>query len=1108
MGWLARFGLGSAAVALGLSVSFGAGVDAAGQAPGAGKSAGTSTGASAGISARLSPGASAGLPAQVAALAAGSQQLNLTQYVNPFIGTQYGGNTFPGATYPFGMVQWSPDNSGSPGGYDYGSSTITGFSLTHISGAGCSIFGDLPFIPFAGAVTQSPVASPGAYAMSYSHTNETASPGYYAVKLNSGVQVQLSATARTGYGRFSFPANQPASILINAGGSANGDSGSGVAVEGRHLVLGSATSGHFCGAGNTYTVYFAAQFAQPFVSSGTWNGSRLSAGSPSASGTQTGAYLSFAPGSTVDVKVGVSYVSEQGALANLKAEDPGWGLAQVRSRAQAAWNKDLNLVQVTGGAAAQLQTFYTALYHAFLSPTIFSDANGQYIGFDGKVHNAGSATQYANFSGWDIYRSEMPLLAFLMPTRASHMIQSLVRDGQQGGQLPKWPVANGYTGVMVGDSADPIISTAYALGARQFNTAAALRLMVAGATEPGSLPNGYQERPGLRSYLKLGYVPSSRGTWATSATEEYAIDDFSIGQFAKALGQPAGVYDPFLRRGQNWQDLFNPRTGFIQPRTDGGAFVSSFAPTTSQNYVEGSAYQYRWLVPQDFGGLSAALGGPRAAVTHLNHFFTQLNAGPQSSNAWMGNEPCITAPWAYDFAGNPAGTQQVVRNVVNQLYQPTPGGLPGNDDLGTMSAWYVWAALGMYPEVPGTPGFALASPLFAHAVVHWSGGQRVLVISGNGANAGSPYVQSMTLDGRPYAGSWLTLASIAAGPRAVLGYDLSSAPQGPLLAALALPRRSAAAPGAAPKYVSPPSFTYGLAPALGFATHSTVKAAPGTSVTFSVGLQAVGATAQPYHLALTIPQPLGLSQVALEASSGTGALVPLTVAVPRSAAPGIYPLQVSFTRSATSAVPAVPPVTVDIVVSGGGSSLFDAYNNVGVSNNSAVSAGNFDGGQRSYSASALRQVGIATGATFTADGAAFRWPMFAQGTPDNIEANGQTVPLSGSGSRLVFVGAASNGPTQGTGTITYTDGSTQSFELGFSDWTLGGGGGSVSFGNTVVAKSSYRNTVDSPTGKENVTTYLFAASTPLLPGKTVASVTLPQPANQGQIHVFLMGFAK
>ncbi len=1037
-----------------------------------------------------------------------SSLLNLTQYVDPFVGTQYGGNTFPGATVPFGMVQWSPDNSNSPSGYDFGSNTITGFSMTHLSGAGCPIFGDFPFIAYNGSINQSPVASPSTYSMSFSHSNETASPGYYSVKLNSKIGVQLTATKRTGYGRFSFPIGQASSLLINTGGSLNGDSTSTVQILGNNTVMGSASSGHFCGSKDVYTIYIAAKFNHTFTAYGTWTGTTLHANSDSASGSQTGAYLTFSPGSTVDVKVGISYVSEVNALQNLHAEDPGWSFSNVVHSAQAAWNKDLNRVQVTGGTQNELTNFYTALYHSFLAPTIFSDVNGQYIGFDNRIHNAGSQTQYANFSGWDIYRSEIPLLAFLMPSKTSDMIQSLVRDGEQGGALPKWPVANGYSGVMDGDSADPIIAEAYALGARNFDTNSALSLMIKGATVPGSLANGYQERPGLKQYLSLGYIPSSRGTWATSATLEYAIDDAAIGQFAKALGKPLSIYGPFEQRGQNWQNVINPLTGLAQPRLSDGAFMDNYAPTTHQNFVEGSAYQYRWMVPQDFAGLSAVLGGPKSAVSDLNSFFTQLNAGWDSTNAWMGNEPSITAPYAYDFVGQASGTQNVVRQVVNQLYQPTPGGLAGNDDLGTMSAWYVWAAIGLYPEIPGVPGVALASPLFTQAIVHWDDNQKTLVIEGKGASATSPYVQSLTINNRSYNSAWVPLSQLASDTVSTMSFELGQTPtsflNGDSMVKNVSSSNSSVSAKAPFKFkpLMPPSLTRGLKTALGYATKSEIQTTPGSTVSFSIGLQGVTDLNGPYHLAINLPSPLQIASLS-ESVSSSGASSPLQIRVPNTAPSGTYLVQVSFTKAGLSSPSKISPVTVNIVVNGSQNSLFAYYNNVGISSNQDVVNGNYDGGQRSYSLEALGKSGMTTGKVFTAQGATFQWPQYAPGTPDNIVATGQTITFSGSGSALVFIGSSTNGNTEGEGTITYTDGTTQSFQLGFSDWTLGGGGGTIAYGNQVVLKTLYRNNETMGSARENIGTYLFSQSVSIESNKMVESITLPSPTNGGQLHIFL-----
>src|SRR5919202_3275885 len=401
--------------------------------------------------------------------------LPLLRYVNPFVGTD-GGNTFPGAAVPFGMVQWSPDTlNGSIGGYAYRDLTIKGFSLTHLSGTGCSIYQDIPFLPVLGPVTVSPLAQPSAYTASFLHANEEASPGYYRVRLASNIQVELTATRRTGLGAFTYPAAPAASMLINVGGSANGTSAAAVSIVGPDTVMGFATSCSFCHRPNRYTLYFVAQFSRPFTAFGTWTGSHLSPGSRASVGGRSGAFVSFdnASARVVEVKVGLSFVGVPNALANLRAENPGWDLKALRARAGASWNQLLNRIQAQGGTLASEQTFYTALYHVLLHPNVFSDVNGEYIGFDNRVHRARGYTQYANFSGWDIYRTAVPLLALLAPRETSDMMQSLVADAREGGWLPRWPVANDDSGVMVGAPAAPIIAGAYAFGARSFDARAA-----------------------------------------------------------------------------------------------------------------------------------------------------------------------------------------------------------------------------------------------------------------------------------------------------------------------------------------------------------------------------------------------------------------------------------------------------------------------------------------------------------------------------------------------------------------------------------------------------------------------------------------------------------
>src|SRR5581483_4774353 len=369
------------------------------------------------------------------------------------------------ADVPFGMVQWSPDTTSNPdGGYTYSDSSIKGFSLTHISGAGCNAYGDIPFMPYVGTVSASPATNASTYTSKFSHSNETASAGYYQVKLDNGVNTQLTVTPHSGAGSFTYPTGQTAAMLVNVTGSADPVSASQVNI-GTYTISGWASSGAFCNkASNVYTVYFWAQFSQPFATIGTWSNSTVTAGSSSASGTASGAFVTFdtSQSTTISVRVGVSFVSVANAQNNVNQEDASGDFATVSAQADQAWNSILGEIQVSGGTSDQTRIFYTALYHSLLHPNIFSDVNGQYIGFDGQVHTVAQGhAQYANYSGWDIYRSEAQLLALLAPAQASDIAQSMVNDYQQSGMLPKWSMANAETYIMVGDPADGIIADIY-----------------------------------------------------------------------------------------------------------------------------------------------------------------------------------------------------------------------------------------------------------------------------------------------------------------------------------------------------------------------------------------------------------------------------------------------------------------------------------------------------------------------------------------------------------------------------------------------------------------------------------------------------------------------
>ncbi len=690
--------------------------------------------------------------------------------VDTFVGTGAGGqiegdiNSFPGATLPFGMIQWSPDTTPARpagGGYYYPDSRTTGFSLTHVSGPGCEIGGAIPILPVAGALP----ADLSTASEPFAHSSEIAHPGYYAVTAG-GVRTQLAVTERSGVAQLTYPAKSEAQLLVKVGDSDGGASGTTFQVSGDREITGSVTSNGFCQRGpDKYTLYFAARFSRPFTSSGTW---RNSIGMLAGASLDFGA-TSAAAQRSLGIQVAISYVSTQGALANLAAEARSWNVQSVAAQATSVWNKQLGTIGIGGGSSAAKAEFYTALYHASLEPSLASDANGEYLGFDGKVHSvAPGHAQYADFSGWDIYRSEVPLLATIDPKVAADMATSLLNDAAQGGSLPRWPVENSDTGIMNGDSADPILADFYAFGARGFNAEAALKDMIKGADGDTSIGPGswYAERPNATEYIDDGYVPNvtpdsgSAVPNGASETLEYAIDDFSISRLAADLGDAADT-QVFATRSENWANLFDTGNGYIEPRDAAGAFPSGppvqiepgLANKGQDGFEEGNAAQYTWLVPQDLAGLIKAMGGDQAAIARLNTFFTQLNAGPDQPYAWQGNEIGLDTPWIYDSAGAPWRTQAVVKRITSQLYSLSPGGEPGNDDLGALSSWYVWATLGLYPQTPGVPMLVLGAPQFPVAVIHGAYGQLTITAS----DAGDTYVRGLLVNGEPSQHTYIAL---------------------------------------------------------------------------------------------------------------------------------------------------------------------------------------------------------------------------------------------------------------------------------------------------------------------------------------------------------------
>jgi predicted alpha-1,2-mannosidase len=697
--------------------------------------------------------------------------------VDPFIGTAADGNTFPGASVPFGMIQWSPDTK-ADGWYHYQDGTTRGFSLTHISGAGCTVYADVPILPWITELNASP-ASPNNFDVPFSHNHEHAHPGYYSVTLDNGVKTELTVTARAGIGRFTFPADAVRSLVFKAASSATIDDprrendNSTIKVAGDDMIMGAVHSGGFCQSNSDYVLYFAAKFAQPFTAYGTWSASRpkANAGSRYATGRKDGAYVTFANGSEpVLMKIGVSFVSVENAEKNLAAEIPGWDFDAVQAATKNKWTEMFDRVQVDGETAEQKTIFYTGLYHMLLSPNIFSDGNGDYIGFDDKVRRLAPAqAQYANFSDWDIYRSLIHFQALLFPEQTSQMMESLVRDAEQSGWLPKWPVANDVSYVMGGDSSATLLSEAYSFGAKSFDTKSALHYMIKGATDPANGPHNVPERPGLSDYLSKGYVPvSDSENSGASYTLEYTSADFAVSQFAAAMGDKAHAAS-LLSSAQNWRKLFDPESRFIRPRDAEGNFIGDWDPDNllphrktsdtgnQMGFEEGSTWQYTWMIPYNYAGLFKAVGGNENVLPKLDKFFEKLT-GWGGRNFTVANEPDFCTPFAYVWTGNAWKTQQVIDHIRRETFTTKPDGLPGNDDLGATSGVYIWNALGMYPVIPGVGGLVIGTPMFSHALMKLGNGNTIEITSkGEGA-----YVQSVELNGKPYNTAWLPLSKLSA----------------------------------------------------------------------------------------------------------------------------------------------------------------------------------------------------------------------------------------------------------------------------------------------------------------------------------------------------------
>lgn len=736
-----------------------------------------------------------------AAAPAAAQPLRAAD-VDPFIGTQDMGHCYPGATVPFGFVQLSPDTDTADysrdgqsydpaayrycAGYQYGDSTIVGFSHTHFHGTGHSDLGDVLLMPQVGELRLEPGRAdrPGSgYRSRFRHATESASPGYYAVRLDDpGVDVELTATDRVGLHRYRFPASDQARVLLDlVHGIYNYDGKviwASVRVEDDRTVTGWRQTR---GWARTRLVYFALQFSRPFRAYGCqmddaapyrdfyrkWDQTR---GFPDLAGRKLRLWFEF--DTTADpvvlAKVALSGTGTDGALANLRAEAPGWDFDGARRAAAARWDAELGRFDLDAEPARRT-AFATAVYHALLSPVVFQDVDGRYRGLDGNVHAADGWTNHTVFSLWDTYRALHPLFTLIQPARTNDLVRSMLAHADQSvmGLLPVWSHWAQENWCMIGYHSLPVIADAWLKGLRGYDTDAALAAMQRAAT--------FGAYDGLAGYQRLGWVPDDESRYAASKTVEYAYDDWTLARMAEGAGRPdlAAAFDA---RAANYRHLFDPRTRFLRARRADGAWRAPFDPlqTHDQGYIEGNAWNYSLYVPHDVAWLVRAMGGDDAFAARLDSLFTmslpaEAIAGTEDiarvgvmGNYVHGNEPSHHIPYLYAWAGRPWRTQERVRRILDTMYRNAPDGLCGNDDCGQMSAWYIFSAMGFYPVCPGSGEYVIGAPAVRRIALRLDGGAELRVRAPR-FDERNVYVQRVELNGRPWDKTYLRHADLAAG---------------------------------------------------------------------------------------------------------------------------------------------------------------------------------------------------------------------------------------------------------------------------------------------------------------------------------------------------------
>lgn len=676
---------------------------------------------------------------------------NYAQFVDTRIGSKGNGLscgfTYIGASYPFGMIQFTPSFF----------SPQKGIVVNQMSGSGCPHMGNFPVLPIKGRVTKSPKNMDDF--PSYTSIKE-ATAGCLSLQMPDKIQCNITTSKRCGIAQFIFPEGQEeGTILIGAGVGSTTLSNAFIKITSPYSCEGYAEGGDFCGYKTDYRIFFAAEFNDKATEYGTWKGDNVRSERAQAGGAESGGYFTFDTKNkhSIEYKIAISYVSIDNAKENLRMDNNGRNFDEVLTDTRKEWNKQLGKIEVQSDNKEKLTQFYTHWYHTLIHPNLFSDVNGEYIGADFAVHKVQPGREYyTTFSGWDTYRTQCQLLTMFYPKETSDMMQSAVDFAEQSGGYGRWIAANVETGVMQGDPMPIIIANTYAFGGRDFDLQTAYKHMKRGACVPGTLSQDVEVRPGLSNYIKKGIENAS-------LCLEYTSSDYAIGQFARQAmnNEPDAAF--FMNRSLNWKNLYDPSTRWLRSRHNHDLSWKN----PDHDWREATKENYFWMVPYDLETLIDTIGGKKAASARLDSLFVRLDAGYDDHHFAAGNEPDLQVPWIYNWTDRPYKTSETVHRILNEMYSSKPEGMPGNDDCGSLGSWYVFASIGLYPMIPGVAGFSVSLPYFEKITLHLPGG--VITIHSNSLNAS--HVYAMKVNGRKVSGTWMDWNQISKG--ACITYETS-----------------------------------------------------------------------------------------------------------------------------------------------------------------------------------------------------------------------------------------------------------------------------------------------------------------------------------------------